>query len=486
MSDAETYLDEKINSSGAVSGLDNVEGDLDRDEVYSPREQRKILHKIDRRLVTGLGLLMCVSLVDRTNLGNAMIAGMEEELRLYIGSRYSITLLTFFIPYVLFQFPLITVIRKIGPKIFLSGITFSWGIVMMGFGFIHNWTVLVGLRIVLGFLEAGLFPGSVYLLSMWYTRYDLHKRYSSFYLISVIGGAFSGILSYGFVHMNGLGNLSAWRWIFVMEGILTCLVGVVGFFLIVNFPNENNLSWKFLSKEETAFVVRRLNRDRRDSSEAPFNLKEFLKPALDLKIWGFALIFFSATVVSYAITFFLPLILRSELKFPQAASQVLTTPPYFFAGIFMYVQGWIGDKYHIRAPLIIYNCVQCIVGLAILGWVQNPGVQYFGIFLVTSASNATIPAALTYQANNIRGQWKRAFCSASIVSFGGTGGVAGSLVFRSQDSPRYLPGLYACIACNLLSIVVVCILSLYFYISNRRAARGKLVIEGLPEFRYTL
>ena len=154
----------------------------------------------------------------------------------------------------------------------------------------------------------------------------------------------------------------------------------------------------------------------------------------------------SATVVSYAITFFLPLILRSELKFPQAASQVLTTPPYFFAGIFMYAQGWLGDKYHIRAPLIVYNCIQCIVGLAILGWVQIPGVQYFGIFLVTSASNATIPAALTYQANNIRGQWKRAFCSASIVSFGGTGGVAGSLVFRSQDSPRYLPGIYACIA----------------------------------------
>lgn len=75
MSDAETYLDEKIHSSGALSGPNCLEDDLDRDEVYSPREQKKILHKIDRRLVTGLGLLMCVSLVDRTNLGNAMIAG---------------------------------------------------------------------------------------------------------------------------------------------------------------------------------------------------------------------------------------------------------------------------------------------------------------------------------------------------------------------------------------------------------------------------
>ncbi|KAF7596134.1 hypothetical protein BBP40_003396 [Aspergillus hancockii] len=402
MSKTDIYLGEDVESSGPLSDKTGLGDGLDIEETYSRREQRKIIHKIDRRLVTGLGLLFCVSLVDRTNLGNAMIAGMEEDLHLYISSRYSITLLVFFIPYVVFQFPLVMVIRSVGPRIFLPGITFLWGIVML--------------------------------------------RYSSFYLISVIGGAFSGLLSYGFIHMHGLGNLSAWRWIFVMEGLLTCLVAFIGFLLIVDFPDESNLSWKFLNKEETAFIVRRINRDRRDASEAPFNLREFLQPGLDPKVWGFAIIFFCATVVSYAITFFLPLILRSELKFGAAASQCLTTPPYFFAGIFMYAQGWLGDKYHIRAPFIIYNCLQCIVGLAILGWVQIPGVQYFGIFLVTSGSNATIPAALTYQANNIRGQWKRAFCSASMISLGGTGGVAGSLVFRSQDAPRYLPGVYACIA----------------------------------------
>jgi MFS family permease len=119
----------------------------------------------------------------------------------------------------------------------------------------------------------------------------MHKRYSSFYLISVIGGAFSGLLSYGFIHMDGLGNLAAWRWIFVMEGLLTCLVAFIGFLLIVNFPDEKNLSWKFLNREETAFVVRRINRDRRDASEAPFKLREFLQPGLDPKVWGFAIIF---------------------------------------------------------------------------------------------------------------------------------------------------------------------------------------------------
>ena len=112
----------------------------------------------------------------------------------------------------------------------------------------------------------------------------------------------------------------------------------------------------------------------------------------------------------------------------------------------MYAQGWLGDKYHIRSPFLIFNSLAVIVGLSLMAWTTVPGVQYFGVFLVASGSNANVPADLAYQANNIRGQWKRAFCSASLISFGGTGGIVGALVFRSQDAPQYLPGIYASIA----------------------------------------
>lgn len=93
---------------------------------------------------------------------------------------------------------------------------------------------------------------------------------------------------------------------------------------------------------------------------------------------------------------------------------------------------------------------------------------------------------MAYQANNIRGQWKRAFCSASLVGLGGVGGIAGSLVFRSQDAPTYRPGIYAAIACNILVILLVCALSVYFTICNRKQARGQKVIEGQEGFRYTI
>ncbi|CAI7628248.1 unnamed protein product [Penicillium discolor] len=389
---------------------------------YSHKQQRQIIHKVDRRLITALGLLMC-----------------------------AIVLLVFFIPYVLFQFPLILLGRKVGPRIFLSSITLAWGIVMICCGFVHSWKVLLALRVLVGFFEGGLFPGAVYLLSMWYSRYDMHKRYSTFYLISVTGGAFSGLLAFGFIHMGGLAGFAPWRWIFIMEGLLTCVVACIGFALLINFPDDNRLSWRFLNREETAFIVARISRDRQDASqEVLFDLKQFLRPALEPKVWAFALIFLRvkscATMVSYSISFFLPIIMTSELHFSTAVAQVLTTPPYFFAGLFMFIQGWLGDRYRIRTPFIVWNNIQAIIGLSILGWVTVPGVQYFGIYLVAAASNANIPSTLTYQANNIRGHWKRAFCSASIITLGGIGGVAGSVVFRTKDAPRYLPGVYACIA----------------------------------------
>jgi len=97
---------------------------------------------------------------------------------------------------------------------------------------------------------------------------------------------------------------------------------------------------------------------------------------------------------------------------------------------------------------------------------------------------------MSYQANNIRGQWKRAFCSATLVGFGGIGGIAGSLVFRSQDKPDYHPGLWACIACCLFSIIIVGLLSIKFWRDNTKADRGELAIESSDEdrqggFRYT-
>ncbi|CAM1502709.1 Fc.00g074850.m01.CDS01 [Cosmosporella sp. VM-42] len=465
--------------------------DSEDDFGFSPAEQRKIIRRIDRRLVVTVGALYCVSLMDRTNMSAANIAGMSVELVL-TGNRYNVANLVFFTTYVVFQPPSTVLIRKIGPRIHLAFITLLWGAVMIGMGFVKNFQQIAALRTVLGLLEAGFFPSCVYLLSTWYTRYEVGKRYSVFYLLGCVASAFSGILAFGLMHLGGREGLTGWRWIFIVEGVLTCALGIAGYWLLVDFPDSHRKSWAFLNDREEKWIIARINKDRGDSVVPPFHLGSFIRGGKDWKIWAYAMIFFNTTTLSYALAYTLPLLLMGRMGFTVGQAQCLVAPPYAFAGIIMFSTAWVGDKYHIRGPIILFNMLLCLVGLPIMGWAPTAGARYFGVFLVTAGANSNIPAVMTFQANNVRGQWKRAFCSATLVGFGGFGGIAGSLVFREQDKlTGYKPGMYACIACSLLTVILVCLLEVDFKRQNGKADRGEKILEhdqdqeDAAKFRYT-
>lgn len=96
--------------------------------------------------------------------------------------------------------------------------------------------------------------------------------------------------------------------------------------------------------------------------------------------------------MSYALAFFLPIILHNNLGYDAGASQALVAPPYAFAGIFMYGMGWLGDRYRMRGPVIIVNMIVALIGLPLLGWHSDPKVRYFGAFLFVAGANSNVPA----------------------------------------------------------------------------------------------
>ncbi|KAK2734477.1 hypothetical protein FQN55_002647 [Onygenales sp. PD_40] len=458
------------------------------EEMFTPKQASAIRRRIDFRLIPALGFMYGISLMDRKNVSNAAIAGMRKDLDLLEGYRYSLITLSFFITYVLFQPPMTVSCRKVGPRIFLPGICLLWGALIIGFGFAQNWTTMVALRLILGILEAGYFPGCVYLLSTWYTRFEVARRYSVFYLIGSLASALSGILAFGLMQMEGLQGIRGWRWIFIMEGVITCSIAIFAYIFIVRFPDEEQKkpSFRFLKPDECQFIVDRLEKDRGDVEIEPFSLGKFLKPAGDWEIWAFAFMFFSVTTVTYSFSFFLPIILRDNMGFSMAASQCLVAPPYAFAAILMFTTAYLADRFKIRYPFIVLNSVISLVGLPLMGFHSNSGVRYFGAFIGAAGVNANVPLIMAYQANNIRGQWKRAFCSATLTGFGGIGGIAGSLVFRTQDSPEYLPGIIATMTCCVAVIITLAALTVYFKRQNKRADQGEIVIGDSPGFRYTL
>lgn len=119
---------------------------------------------------------------------------------------------------------------------------------------------------------------------------EIQTRYSTFYTISLFGAAFSGLLAYAFSRMEGIQGLGAWRWIFIMEGLLTCAVSFTGFAILVNMPTDAHKTWRFLTEREAEYVIGRIGLERNDNEEEDsFEFKKFFKPALDIDIWGFGL-----------------------------------------------------------------------------------------------------------------------------------------------------------------------------------------------------
>ena len=123
---------------------------------FDRAEVKRLRRKVDLRLLPALGMLYSIALIDRINISAARISGMGDDLGLEIGSRYTIALVVFFIPYIIFELPSNLLLRRVGSANWLSGIAFSWGVVMIGQGFVTNYRALAGCRFLLGFFEAGV------------------------------------------------------------------------------------------------------------------------------------------------------------------------------------------------------------------------------------------------------------------------------------------------------------------------------------------
>ncbi|KAI5476832.1 hypothetical protein MNV49_007128 [Pseudohyphozyma bogoriensis] len=466
---SQTFKEEASMGSGDAEGL--------RDPAF----EKATIKKVDRRLLIILGAIYAVSLIDRTNISVARVAGMARDLRLTVGERYSIISLVFFAPYVVFELPSNIVLRKVGCRNWLSLITLLWGSIMLGMAFVETWEQLMACRILLGLLESGFFPGCVFLISTWYTRFETQKRMAFFYLTSMVISGFSNIIGYGFSKLDGTHGLEGWRWIFLIFGVITMGLGIIAYFTIVDFPDKAT----FLTPQQTAFIVQRINADRGDAVADKLTFSKGMKHLMDPKLWVFGLLFMSSTAPAYAFAYFLPVILAGG-GYSTELSLLLSAPPYAFAAIYTFCSAVISDKQRRRALWIAVNALVCMTGLFIMAYGGKIGPRYFGSFLAIAGCQANVPAVLTYQANNVTSYSKRAVSSALVIGFGGIGGIYASLVYRQKDYPRYLPGLWATVACQLFILVALAGCTLAFSRANKKADEGGKEIENQPGFRANL
>ncbi|GIZ41348.1 hypothetical protein CKM354_000465400 [Cercospora kikuchii] len=469
-----------------------LESDPSNNASPDPKETRHILRLIDLRLLPILAALYSFALIDRTNLANARVAGANSDLGLDVGERYSIVTMMFFIPYILFELPSNILLRKVGPAVWLSGLATLFGVVSLCCGFVGDWTELLGCRVVLGALEAGFYPGCVYLLSCWYVRYEIQKRFSVFYMVATLASGLANVLAYGLSQMEGTAGIRGWRWIFIIEGLITVALGLVSVFIIVPFPDKATKKGlfgrkPFLSVRQASIVLARLEKDRGDAVSDEMTMRNILRCICDWKVLEWAWLYLIAATVSYSFSLFLPIILQNDLGYSTVRAQVLSFPPYAVAAPWMLITAWIGDRYRKRGHLIIFNNAVALIGLAMIGFAtSSPRARYAGTFLGVAAGNSNVPTILTYMHNNIVGNTKRAVASAVLVGASGISGIIAANIFRQQDAPGYKPALITVIVMNASSILLVSKNFWLYRKLNRKADRGDILIEGQQGFRLTL
>jgi MFS family permease len=311
-----------------TSNLNTLEIVPESDEQRDDRIalEKRIRWKVDLRLCSIAGLLCSLNLLDSGILSSASVTTMLEDLDLNQGNRYSVSIFIFTIANVAFQLPCTLAVRFVGPRLWFASITFLFGLLTMCTAFIHNWRQMIVLRVLLGISMSGIYPGLTYLISIWYPRSEQQLRFAFLQSGEVLVFATGNIVNFGLNHLHGKAGLAGWRWMYLVQGLITCFLGVVTYWWMVDFPENAQHSFRFLSGWEARIAARRIQDDRADLIPEPFSWGTLLANFKDLKIYGFACMFFLLNLITTALAYFLPIILQSGMGFDSNQSILLATP----------------------------------------------------------------------------------------------------------------------------------------------------------------
>ncbi|KAH9901491.1 MFS general substrate transporter [Cubamyces lactineus] len=457
-------------------------------------DEAKVIRKIDIRVVPVLCILYLLAFLDRVNISNAAVFGLKQDLNLG-GNEFNTALVVFFVPYVLFEIPSNALLKHFKPHVWLSLCMFLFGLITLLQGFTQNFSGLVATRFFLGVVESGVFPACFYLIAMWYKRAEAQKRYSFFFSSTTLAGGFGGLLASAIGKMDGIRGYRGWRWIFIIEGLVTCLVSAILYFAISDFPEE--VTW--LTAEEKEFVKARLYEDVGHSKRHdPLTVKSVFEVFKDWKIIVGGFMYFGLIVPAYSYAYFAPSIIQS-LGNGMIRTQLLSVPPWACAFALAMITATLSDWLRLRFVFVLIPIAISLAGFVILLVVHdNTHLQYAALFLAAMGTYSAMPIIVCWFNTNLGGHHRRAVGTAFQVGFGNIGGIIAVFAFLAKDAPKYTPGYSICIAFIAVSVLANTVYFLGVSWENRRrdALQAQGAYDGLshdekkrmgdlnPDYRY--
>ncbi|KFX94210.1 hypothetical protein O988_06423 [Pseudogymnoascus sp. VKM F-3808] len=463
-----------------ISDTDKIRGKVEMSHVeavqlveLTPEEkviERKLVRKIDGLIMPLIIMVYLMNYIDRNNYAAAKLQGLMGDLNLS-DQEYQTGLSILFVGYLLMQVPSNLMLNYMGrPSLYIGACVIIWGFVSALTSQVQNFKGIIACRFFLGFVEAPFFGGTLFYLSKWYTRKELSFRMSIFYSGSLLSGAFGNLIAAGILHgMDGVRGMAAWRWLYVIEGSITCFIGVIICVLLPDFPD----TWRNLQADYQAVALRRLAIEAAevDIDEAG-GMSQFagLKMAVsDIKTWAFAFTYFCIGGAG-GFQYFFPT-LTATLGYSKTISLLLVAPPYIFVVFYSLAHNWLADRMGRRFWFFFYPIPITIVGFIIFMTVDSFGPRYFSFFLmnITFAQNGVL---YSWIASSLpRPPAKRAAAYGIINMVANSASIWTPYTYYSKQEPYYRVALGVCIALQVLGGLS----ALFIYVSldrlNKRQER---------------
>jgi len=288
---------------------------------YQPGE-RKLVQKIDFFILTFCCLSYFCNYLDRTNLNQAYVSGMKEELN-FVGDQLNIINTCFTVGYVVGMLPANLSLHYVAPRIFFPSCMLVWAGLTMLTATTHQPQSIMAIRFFQGIFEATTFVGTHYILGSWYTERELGKRSGIFTASGLAGTMIGGFIQTGiYSSMNGRNGLSGWRWLFIIDGLITLPVAAYGYIFFPDTPATTKAF--YLSDAEKALAVSRVPsvEDR-----SPLSWRFVKKTFTSWYFWGFVMLWILAgETESFSTNALLSLYLKSHPTTKYTVSQLNNYP----------------------------------------------------------------------------------------------------------------------------------------------------------------
>jgi hypothetical protein len=283
----------------------------------SPEFEKKLMRKIDFWLVGFYSLVYVFRVIDSANYSNAAIINLEAGTGIkkqlgFTPSQWAWTLSIFSYSYLIFE-PTNTILLKLfKPSIWMFILIMAWGVSACCSAAAMNFSGMMCVRFAIGMAEAGFFPSVLYHYAFWYKPVEMPQRIAFFYSIGQVSSALSGLLAYAISHMDQLGGLSGWRWLFLLEGLPAIILAFFAFGL-PDYPD----SAKMLTEEERLYLKNKLsNAALKEEKHWDFaSLKDMAK---DPTLYTFSLYWICHGIGGFGVGFALPTVIY-QLGFTTTA-----------------------------------------------------------------------------------------------------------------------------------------------------------------------